>query len=231
MRSDKQVEARVLSSSPKALGGKAKQQRQPLGPKKKSQKAAASKLQPKSGDDVETLRARVTYLEAENGKLIAEKQAMAKRMEEVKRSIEDKLKEIQRGIGERMDRGESKSSIMEYVKAGFGTMLGVLAALIVVNLAIGAFDAVTSDSSPSNDASSGANDSGGNNASSTTAEDGDGDVGNSGGDMMMDDSLFSMFGGKIITPVKMGKTTASRVTNRRSSNKKTNKKKNAAAKQ
>ena len=144
-------------------------------------------------EEVDVLRARVKYLETENGKLIAEKEIMAKRVEEVKRSIEHKLKEIQEGISQKLDRGDSKSSIMEYVKAGFGAMLGALAALLVVNLAIDAFDSlVTPDQDASatppaaeDDITAGEN---AGNASSTVAEYGNNNV-------MASDDMFSMFGG------------------------------------
>jgi len=93
---------------------------------------------------------KIALLVAENGKLVAEKDAMAARMERAKAEIQQRMATMQAGIQERLQAGESKSGIMEYVKAGFGAMLGVLAALLVVNLAVGALDALTS--SPNNDA-------------------------------------------------------------------------------
>lgn len=110
--------------------------------------------------DLKVAFARIAYLEAENARLTAEKAAMAKRVEEVRKSIQDKLENIQAGIRERLNRGESDSSIMSYVKAGFGTMFGVLAALAVVDLAVGAFDEIGDgfDGSNGMNASSGVGD-------------------------------------------------------------------------
>lgn len=146
--------------------------------------------------EIQTLRDRVIYLEAENGRLIAEKQMMTKRIQEVKAGIETKLRDIQEGVARRMDRGESNSSIMDYIKAGFGAMLGALAALLVVNLAIDAFDSLTSvDSANSNanavNTSAVAEDN--NDISSTTAE-----YGNDNGQMSGDgNDMFALFGGRI----------------------------------
>lgn len=188
----------VAGGAPKAQSRQKASAHSSPGRKSKSVKNGNDRA-PAKETEVATLRARVTYLETENGKLIAEKEAMARRVEEVKRSIEQKLREIQEGISHRLDRGESKSSIMEYVKAGFGTMLGALAALLVVNLAIDAFDALAS---PDEDPSASANNSAAQeNASSTAAE--YGNVGDAAGS----NDLFSLFGGG--SKKTSGKKTAS----------------------
>lgn len=129
---------------------------------------SASKTKNDSSSSLSTelavARNRIAYLEAENGKLLAEKAAMATRMEQVKIDLQKKMLSMQAEIQKRLERGESKSSIMEYVKAGFGTMLGVIAALLVVDLAVSAFSGAADASSAS--ASSNASSNASTNASS-----------------------------------------------------------------
>lgn len=76
----------------------------------------------------------VRDLRQENVILRKEKLALARQMEQARAQLARRLRELQAGVQARVRNGESKSSIMEYVKAGFGGMLGALGALLVVDV-------------------------------------------------------------------------------------------------
>ena len=84
----------------------------------------------KKGSDP-ALRARVKQLEAENAALRAH-------IQQVKVKVEAKFRELQNGVARRLEseRGVSergKVGIMDYLKQGFFTALGVIAAFAVVD--------------------------------------------------------------------------------------------------
>ena len=76
---------------------------------------------------------------AELKRLRAENKALRRQIEQIKTKVRAKFAEIQRGLKARMDKDPamtpaSKAGVMEYVKAGFFSTLGVIAAIAVVDV-------------------------------------------------------------------------------------------------
>jgi hypothetical protein len=126
-----------------------------------------------TADSVAELNRIIGKLEAENAMLKQQRDAYVKNAKVMKTKLEAKFKEIQAGVKERIDRGDSKSSIMEYLKAGFFTALGVIAAFLVVDvIASGIEELASDDEEPAAD-EGGEDDAGDGDA-------GDGDAGDGG---------------------------------------------------
>ena len=106
------------------------------------------------GAELAVLRERTARLEAENRELQRQRDALVARMKDIRTKVEAKVREIQAGVDRRLRDGDDRSSIMEYIKGGFGTMLGVIAALAVVDLVAAGFEGLASggDEPPADDA-------------------------------------------------------------------------------
>ena len=89
------------------------------------------------------LKKRIKELEERNVGLVAQRDELVKRIALIKVRVTAKMKELQSGIQRRIQADknippESKSNILEYVKQGFFTAIGVIAAIAVVDLLVGA---------------------------------------------------------------------------------------------
>eukprot|EP00798_Chlamydomonas_sp_ICE-L_P000898 gene898-5680_t len=112
----------------KAAGGKA------AGGKAAGGKAAGGKVLSCS-EELKQLRAEVKALNARKAKII---ESYKERVADMKKQVQERFKELEDGTKQQLYKSnanpEQQSSIMDYLKAGFFTALGVIAAFAVVDL-------------------------------------------------------------------------------------------------
>jgi hypothetical protein len=152
-------------------GGKEKKKTRARKPRTRTHTLGIAEDAAGKSEGVADLNRRIGQLEAENAMLKQQRDAYVANVKAMKKQLEAKFKELQAGVKERIDRGDSKSSIMEYLKAGFFTALGVIAAVLVVD----AVAAAIQDDGGNANANANANNANANNA------DVDADVGDFGG--------------------------------------------------
>eukprot|EP00798_Chlamydomonas_sp_ICE-L_P026512 gene26512-17589_t len=109
-------------------GGKA------AGGKAAGGKAAGGKVLSCS-EELKQLRAEVKALNAREAKII---ESYKERVADMKKQVQERFKELEDGTKQQLQKSnanpEQQSSIMDYLKAGFFTALGVIAAFAVVDL-------------------------------------------------------------------------------------------------
>lgn len=144
----------------------------------------------KTADD-----AKIALLTAENATLQKQLDDTVARIAALKTSLAKRFKVMQEGVKERIDKGESKSGIMDYMKAGFGTALGVIAAIVVAEVVVDGIKDIVDDGNDGDDRDDG-------NDSNEGGDDGDngndGDDGDDGGDD--GDSWFGGAGSSSLSP-------------------------------
>ena len=89
------------------------------------------------------LKGRVEGLSAEVARLKQERKVVGERLEKRRKEMEKVFKQKRDEMVKRINttmpsatpqQREEKAGLLDYVKAGFGTMLGIIAALTLVNL-------------------------------------------------------------------------------------------------
>lgn len=141
---------------------------QPLQPKKvpllffirgnihRQQQLLRQKNMPKQKKD-NTATAKHDALVAEAKFLRLENTELKARLSGIRAKVQARMREIERGVEQRLKTAEvpaqKRAGIMEYMKVGFGTMLGVLAAVALVDVVEDVFDEdeVPADEVPENE--------------------------------------------------------------------------------
>lgn len=129
--------------NPQTAGAPRQRTRKTKSIKSKSPKALKAKTDVKA-------RTKIALLTAENKALRLQRDEMASRFAALKLRLTQQFKEMQEGVQQRISNGDTKTGIMEYMKAGFGTALGVIAAIAVVDLVVDAVDDIRDDSHDDN---------------------------------------------------------------------------------
>lgn len=86
-------------------------------------------------------------LKSENRKLASDRKELIRRMKLVRVKVKEQMQVIENGVRDKLNKSpnvdeNTKKGIMDYVKAGFATALGVILAFAVVDLAVGAIGAM-----------------------------------------------------------------------------------------
>jgi hypothetical protein len=84
-------------------------------------------------DRIKDLKDALAEEKARGAQVVAERDALVKRIAEIKKAVKAKFDEMQKEVARRVDRGDSSASITDYMKQGFGVALGVIAAVAVVD--------------------------------------------------------------------------------------------------
>jgi len=132
--------------------------RSPFSSSSSKSKSRQSATEKKLQKELDAARARITAFETENAKLAADRKELIRRIQVIKTKVSAKIREVQAGVQKRLESSdasrETKTGIASYMKAGFGAALGVIAALAVVNLAVGAIAAISDDGDSGNSGNS-----------------------------------------------------------------------------
>jgi hypothetical protein len=81
---------------------------------------------------IQELRRQNAELRTERDQLIKDKKAIAERVLAMHKRLTAELEQVQKEIKERVERRDEPNSIVQYMKAGFGTALGVIAAVLLM---------------------------------------------------------------------------------------------------
>jgi hypothetical protein len=167
--------------------------------KKSSSDAAESK---KESDMLAEMARRIGQLEAENAALKEQRVAMVARFQKIqsdmmsaKKELETRQAKMEQMINERVPDERDRAGLVDYMKQGFGVMLGAIIAIVAVDLLFAGVEAVvdyaTDDEGSNNDSQAGDNSSG-----------------NSGGEDFLGDFGVDLFGGYYYTSPASKKATS-----------------------